>query len=735
MNSKIKLLPHNQKLYDEIKKHIDAGERSIFYSEATGLGKSYIFMRLVEEYFSGKSILYIVPKIAIWDNLTHYAEFSKLSANIEMSTFTAFNRYNSDDRLYEKYDVVFVDECHHMLSDIQGMNVAIFLEDMCNNNKHTFGFTATPKYEDVYVDEIYFKASCYGYDVFEAIKNDLFPKIDIAVADIDFEEIPKDLCKKFSVLGTKSVLEQIIDERSDITHWLAYFSSITDLEENVQQINKLFPDFEIIKLYQNSGDPRDIINYFENYNGKIILMSVSMLLEGMHLRNVGGVLLYRNVIKSSTYFQIYGRLCKLGSGTSPLLVDITNSIMQITDFSAFKSSRFVGSRSVYSRRDLFDVTSRTYRYIELKDELNPFKEKEYRGICWTTGRSLSRALGKSPSAYGAWLVGNPDKNMYDYIDCMLGDTTYEEYINNGYKQLSSITICGEIYKYSTYEDLLRQTGRTGNYDRNIDKLKEMIEWEYSVGCVHNRSYRGINISTMITISKAMQMNSYALIMFIKREKVTVTECIDMYLDEDKWYRGIMLVNGISTLSEMTGTSTSQICKVRRRLGSLKETIDYFLPTSKEYRGIKITYPIDNASLANQLGVSKVAMLDYFRKHSDKSLEECIDFYLDKRRAREIDSILKEKFNTCSKEELSKLVPDKDYNYCFVRASELGLVHITGNQYSLELLDDEVELMNSYKGTDTRYFDIAIALNNLECNIARGVMRTVKTIYSFYHRSK
>ena len=34
--SKIELLPHNQNIYNRIKKHINEGEHSIFYSEATG---------------------------------------------------------------------------------------------------------------------------------------------------------------------------------------------------------------------------------------------------------------------------------------------------------------------------------------------------------------------------------------------------------------------------------------------------------------------------------------------------------------------------------------------------------------------------------------------------------------------------------------------------------------------------------------------------------------------------
>ena len=47
VSSKIKLLLHNQDLYDKIVEQIEKGEKSIFYSQATGLGKYFIFMKLV----------------------------------------------------------------------------------------------------------------------------------------------------------------------------------------------------------------------------------------------------------------------------------------------------------------------------------------------------------------------------------------------------------------------------------------------------------------------------------------------------------------------------------------------------------------------------------------------------------------------------------------------------------------------------------------------------------------
>ena len=364
---KVELLPHNQMLYEQIEDKIKEGYKSIFYSEGTGLGKSFIFMRLVQDYFEGMNILYIVPKISIWKNLTRYEEFKTLNANIEMRTFASFNTYDKSD--CEFYDVVFVDECHHMLSDIQGNNVRILCRDMNSLNKYSFGFTATPYYQDSYVDEVCFDCSCFGLDVFEAVEAKIFKKIKLAVAGIDLDSIPEEYKVRYSIVGTEPLLNRILKEHSDIQRWLAYFSSKAELECAYSDLRELFPDYKILKLYTGIDNEDDILDQFEEYDGRVILMSVSKLLEGVHLRDVGGVLLYRNTGELSTYMQMYGRLCNMNNENTPLFLDVTNSIVTLTNISSFKSNRYLGQRREFSPKDFLDIDSVDYWTFELSQAL------------------------------------------------------------------------------------------------------------------------------------------------------------------------------------------------------------------------------------------------------------------------------------------------------------------------------------------------------------------------------
>lgn len=700
----IELMEHNQMLYDKIVEQIEKGETSIFYSEATGLGKSFIFMKLVQDYFVGKKIMYIVPKIAVWENLIHYDEFSYLDTDIEMKTFQAFNTYNSNDRLYEEYDVVFVDECHHMLSDVQGTNVAIFLEDMHNSGRYTFGFTATPYYSGVYVDEMYFDVSCYGYDVFEAIDNGLFPKVDVAVADIDFSSIPMDLCKKFSVVGTKSILEQIIDERHDVTHWLAYFGRKSDLEENEHELRLLFPEFEIVKLYQGLGNAHEIINYFESYNGKIILMSVSMLLEGMHLNNIGGVLLYRNVGARNTYFQIYGRLCKIGAKTSPLFLDVTSSILNISDdLNIFKSARFKKFVKKYSRRDIFDITSKTYRYVELSDEINPLRLKKYRDVTWTTLRSLDSSLGMS-LGYTSMTMRNEGITAEEVIDRLLGEKSYDEYILS-INKVFTITICGETYEYHTINELIRKIGRGSQpHTKNgFSKYIELIEWEHDKGFIIGGTYRNFDITSINTVGNAMSINPLELRSFIEEEGATVTECIDLFLDKEKWYMGIMPITWAKEVSEKSNLSVQTVKRKYKMIGNVKETIDYYLADRVYYRGVDITPRYVTAkSIALSIGTS-VANVSSWLKRNNKDITGCIDYYLDKgKRVAEEDTTIDE----------------SDYN------NVLG---------SREYTDEELKIMYTKRKEGVEWAAIVGILNSLETTVSRGIIRNVSPCITRYKR--
>ena len=82
-------------------------------------------------------------------------------------------------------------------------------------------------------------------------------------------------------------------------------------------------------MHSNNKDNDEQFKAFNSYTGKSMLLTVSMVLEGIHPKNVEGVLLYRNVTKEHVLIQVLGRICKINSDISPVCVDIFKSIDNI----------------------------------------------------------------------------------------------------------------------------------------------------------------------------------------------------------------------------------------------------------------------------------------------------------------------------------------------------------------------------------------------------------------------
>ena len=133
--TEIKLLKHNQDLVNEIETAMVFGYHKIFYTEATGLGKSFIMIYLIHKYFKNKKVLYICPKYQIWTSLKNYPEFKLIEECVDMECYADFNSIK--DKHFQ-YDCIFIDEAHHLDTPIQGQNICTVANTILQNNPTTY---------------------------------------------------------------------------------------------------------------------------------------------------------------------------------------------------------------------------------------------------------------------------------------------------------------------------------------------------------------------------------------------------------------------------------------------------------------------------------------------------------------------------------------------------------------------------------------------------------------------
>ena len=186
---KIKISKHNLPVVEKIVDSYHSGTKSILYTSGVGTGKSYIFMGIVERMLQElKSILYVIPKYAVQENISEYTDFQWLSSKIPVD-FVTFNFFTDKEKGIKKlsgYDLVVIDEAHHLWSDQYGKNLAECMHLL--SRTRFLGLTATPERDineyghrkSVHTGSI-FDQTVNGISNFDAIRLGLMPKFNYRV--------------------------------------------------------------------------------------------------------------------------------------------------------------------------------------------------------------------------------------------------------------------------------------------------------------------------------------------------------------------------------------------------------------------------------------------------------------------------------------------------------------------------------------------------------------------------
>jgi len=627
----IKLFEHNQIIVNEIEKAMNEGMRKIFFTEATGLGKSFVFMYLINKHFKNKRVLYICPTYHIWKNMNMYKEFSNIKHCVDVCCYADFNEIKAH---HYDYDVYFIDEAHHLFSDVQGKNIVSITNHTIKKNKNAyiFGMTATPYFEGKMVGDAFFDVSIVGKNILEAIEEKLLQPINYAIAIDDvvknrevrhYMKEMKNIAKKYNVDTTKTTIRSVMNEFSHINHWLLYFPRIQELEDDILYFNKYFPEYKIFILHSKVDDMENVLDEFESYEGKAILASVSMILEGVHPRTIGGILSYRNTYSYNLFLQMIGRLGIMNRDISPVFIDIYKSYDNIkppqigntmTGYEEFHIDKSKNSECEISERIRKCVLlhTSTYELIKFSDILeNIYKQPQhvYRSIVWTCDEDLSRKLGK----HIGYVCYYKHKGLsYEEIIDQVLDYKQDVKTYRGFTWRTEAELCEKLGKSCNYLCKFKAMGLT--IEQIIDKVLDY----------KSNEYRGITWNTDKELSIKLSKNDF-YVNNCKRRGMTYEEIIDQVLDlkpSSHSYRGITWMTN-AELSRKLGMSNTYVSLYRRNGLSYEEIIDRILDKFKTYRGV--TWSTDN-NLSRKLG--KCDRYVVIQRHKGLSYEEIIDKVLD-----------------------------------------------------------------------------------------------------------
>ena len=316
----MELLKHNQKAYEEIEDSFQEYQK-VLYVSGVGTGKSFVFLALAENVFRGK-VLYVIPEPSVATNINEYKEFAVVNSRVDFTTYNTFSSIHKGIAAMEGHCLVVVDECHHLGSDLYGKNLIKCIDRL---KIPTLGLTATPERDDHVSIESLFDVRVDGISNFDAIRLGLMPPIEYRVCypEKDFRQIEKeyeyDVKPELSYEASEDILRGAI-AMFPRDKWIAFFPDVKTLHKHEKLLHRLFPEYQFFTLYASLKNLPEVIDGVQKAERAVVL-SVNILLEGVHLPNINGILLMRNVTSLAAFQQMIGRVCGIGNHINPVVLD------------------------------------------------------------------------------------------------------------------------------------------------------------------------------------------------------------------------------------------------------------------------------------------------------------------------------------------------------------------------------------------------------------------------------
>ena len=354
------LRPHNRYTYKEIKAVFEKNNR-VAVPNATGTGKSYIILQLLFDYIKEDKII-LAPTNEILDRLKTLAPWSVKKC--KFYTYSKFSSLYFKGKLNDlKIKLIVLDELHRAGAEKWGQAVKYILNE--NKEAKVVGLSATPiRFLDDNRDmikELLHGNSTTPLGLSDAIVRRILPMPVYVSAmynlDIEIDKKLK-LMKKLNI--SKSDKEEYINE-------LNLYKKLWERENNIENIikkhlpkgkrlkfivfcenNKHLKEMKevVVQWFENilscemkvscytvtseKSNSKEILEAFERVNDENqvkLLFAISKLNEGIHIKDISGIIMLRNTKSPSIYYQQLGRcLSSDYEGDSPVVFDFVDNI-------------------------------------------------------------------------------------------------------------------------------------------------------------------------------------------------------------------------------------------------------------------------------------------------------------------------------------------------------------------------------------------------------------------------
>lgn len=392
----IELLQHNQETYQEIQEIFRTKNRACVV-QPTGSGKSYLMLKLLEDY-SDKKTLIIQPQRYIIEQFKSSMPLEMEKIDVQFLTYSKLSNLDNQEIENIKPDLILIDEMHRAGAKKWQTGVKKLLNTY--PDAKTLGLSATPIR---YLDGSRNMAS-------DAIIRRILPLPRYISALYTFEnEVAKTSTKiaqshnseedKTKLLDQVAELKKRLDKASGVSvilkkyltgisgKFIVFCRDISHLEEMKSVVKQWFLDagFNDTKIYivhsKNHSKDTEFQTFREDNSDCIRLcLAVGMLNEGIH--DIDGVILLRNTISPNLYYQQIGRALSCDGKLTPIIFDLVANAQSLEECNLKRDLAEKITREQSDNKDFVDDFNLDSFFIldEVIDAVNQFKDIEGRLI-------------------------------------------------------------------------------------------------------------------------------------------------------------------------------------------------------------------------------------------------------------------------------------------------------------------------------------------------------------------
>ena len=398
----IELYKHNKKAYSNVLEHFETTNRTCVV-HATGTGKSFISLKWLEDN-KDKRCLFLAPTHAIIDQFKTHIEDNGLSLsdfpNLEFELYTNVNNRIADN----KYDCIVMDEFHRCGAKEWSKGINKLLDN--NEDAKVLGLSATPiRYLDDnrnMADEIFDGDIASEISLAEAIAMGILPPPTYIASIYSFDDEIEKIQGKINKYKNKEEREELQKRLNEAKQEIEKSRGLSEVFEKYitntkgkyivfckdkphmelikEKSNEWFKNINKIKVndvYYEKG--RELNKYaidsFENNERDELklLFSIEMLNEGVHVKSIDGVIMFRPTSSPIIYFQQLGRALSVGHNAHPIVFDVVNNYECLDQIHKLKGevARIIGTGSSTGIGDILD----NFKIIDCNKDIREILDK------------------------------------------------------------------------------------------------------------------------------------------------------------------------------------------------------------------------------------------------------------------------------------------------------------------------------------------------------------------------